>query len=78
MTRRQLITFTLAANMLLGLLGCGEPSLESPEYGEIIHQVPADLNQPYPLPELESPATAADAPSQTSDETSAGARPAAK
>jgi hypothetical protein len=36
------------------LLGCEKP-LDSPEYGELIHSVPPDLNRPYPLPELDPP-----------------------
>jgi hypothetical protein len=35
-------------------IGCQE-SLDSPEYGELIHGVPQNLNRPYPLPELEAP-----------------------
>lgn len=36
------------------LFGC-EKSLDSPEYGELIHNVPPNLNRPYPLPELDPP-----------------------
>jgi hypothetical protein len=45
------LVFLLAS----GISGCGQPSLDSPEYGEIIEEVPPELNRPYPLPELEPP-----------------------
>lgn len=64
--------------VLLVCLGCGEPSLDSPEYGEIIHEVPARLNKPYPLPELEAPiATPAPGP-QSSGEIPGNAEPPSK
>lgn len=58
----------LGAALLLSVSGCGEPSLNSPEYGEIIHRVPPHLDKPYPLPELEPPATTpAPGPQSSSD-----------
>ncbi len=39
---------------LLFLGGC-TPSLNSPEYGEIITAVPKSLDREFPLPELDSP-----------------------
>jgi hypothetical protein len=45
----------LAAILLASaLVGC-EKSLDSPEFGELINQVPQDLNRPFPLPELDPP-----------------------
>lgn len=55
--------FTRYAGPLLGiaaivfggtLVGCGTQPDPS-RYGEIITEVPADLNEPFPLPELEEP-----------------------
>lgn len=53
MLRLRLPAAVLLAVALLGTFGCGEPSLDSPEYGEIIHQVPPHLDKPFPLPELQ-------------------------
>ena len=49
---RLLAGVALTAGILL--LGC-EKSLDSPEYGEIIDQVPPELDRPFPLPELDEP-----------------------
>ena len=51
--RPRLLIFALLA-ATLALVGC-EKSLDSPEYGEIIDQVPRELDRPYPLPELDAP-----------------------
>jgi hypothetical protein len=56
------------------LLGC-EKSLDSPEYGELIHSVPTDLNRPYPLPELDPP-TANPLPGPASQGSASGAQSA--
>ena len=50
--RLLLAAVLLAAGTLLA--GC-EKSLDSPEYGEIIDQVPPELNRPFPLPQLDEP-----------------------
>jgi len=47
---RLLAGAAMAAGILLA--GC-EKSLDSPEYGEIIDQVPPELNRPFPLPGLD-------------------------
>ena len=44
----------LLAVLAISLSGC-ERTLDSPEYGEIIFEVPPELNRPYPLPELDEP-----------------------
>lgn len=49
-TLRPLAALLLAA----ALVGCEKP-LDSPEYGELINQVPPKLAQPFPLPELDPP-----------------------
>ena len=68
MPKQRLTAISLLAALCLGICGCGERSLDSPEYGEIIHEVPAHLNKPYPLPELELPSTTAAPGPQSSDE----------
>ncbi len=39
----------------LAVTGC-ERRLAPEQYGEITHEVPAELNKPYPLPQLDEPA----------------------
>jgi len=43
--------------LLVTMLACSgcQKRLAPEEYGEIIDTVPTDLNQPYPLPELDDP-----------------------
>ncbi len=66
----------IAAVSLLMVTGCGEPSLDNPKYGKLIHEVPAHLNQPYPLPELQ-PSTESPSPApQTADTPPVGGKPA--
>jgi hypothetical protein len=36
------------------MAGC-EKSLDSPEYGERIYEIPPELDKPFPLPELNPP-----------------------
>lgn len=69
MSRLRSATPALLTIALLVAPGCGEPSLDSPEYGEIIPEVPAHLDQPYPLPELEPPSTAPEPAPQSPEET---------
>lgn len=65
----RLTAAALLAVTLLAICGCGEPSLDSPEYGEIIYKVPSHLDKAYPLPQLESPAvTAAPGPQAASED----------
>lgn len=50
---RPLVAF---AGLVVVSLCCGcEKPLDSPEYGEIIYQVPTELDRPIPLPELDDP-----------------------
>lgn len=65
---RSLAPVSLVLAVLLS--GCEQQSLDSPEYGEIIRQVPRELNRPYPLPELDGPQAAPlPGPTPESDET---------
>ena len=57
-TAKRIRSLPLLLLLAVALVGCGPPSLDSPEYGEIIERVPARLNKPYPLPELEEPTVA--------------------
>jgi hypothetical protein len=50
---RTLSTVVLALQLGV-VVGCSKP-LDPEEYGEIIKEVPPDLNKPYPLPQLELP-----------------------
>jgi|GEM_PF-3010702 len=70
MSSQRAIAAGLLAVALLGVSGCSEPSLESPEYGEIIRRVPPHLDKPYPLPELEPPSTTPAPGPQSTDDTS--------
>jgi hypothetical protein len=46
---------TLAVLLLVALLSSCEKPLDSPEFGELINEVPLELNRPFPLPELDPP-----------------------
>jgi hypothetical protein len=78
MSSQRTVAAVLLAVALLCQSGCGESSLDSPEYGEIIQRVPPHLDQPYPLPELEPPATTPAPGPQSSGDPAAVSEPATK
>jgi hypothetical protein len=46
---------SLAVLLLVALPSSCEKPLDSPEFGELINEVPLELNRPFPLPELDQP-----------------------
>lgn len=54
-TRNTGVLLAIAAWVLGGAVSGCEKAPDSEEFGEIIHQVPPELNKPFPLPELDQP-----------------------
>jgi hypothetical protein len=64
-TRKAFATLVALLIAAGGILGC-ETRPDPKEFGDIITEVPPDLDQPFPMPQLETP------PDQAKDSKDAG------